>query len=51
MLIVLIVLLLLFGGIGWQGTGVYRTGGISLGAVILIVLVVYFIMGRGPYIW
>lgn len=47
LLIILIVLacLFLFGGLGYQG-GAYRGPGISLGAVIIVILVILLLTGR-----
>jgi hypothetical protein len=44
MLIILIVLILLFGGFGfYQGPGLYRNGGFGLGGIVLLLLVLYLL--------
>jgi hypothetical protein len=45
MLILLIVLILLFGGVGAFGQGHYRNGGIGLGTILVIVLIVMLLRG------
>lgn len=46
LLILLILLILLFGGGGIAlGEGPCRTGGISLSAIVLIILIVYLLGG------
>jgi hypothetical protein len=45
MLILLIILILLFGGVGAFGRGNYRHGGIGLGTILLIILVVMLVRG------
>jgi hypothetical protein len=45
MLILLIILILLFGGGGFIGGGNYRTGGIGIGTILLIVLIVLLLRG------
>jgi hypothetical protein len=46
-LIILIILVLLcFGGGGFYGNGAYRTSGFSVGTLLLIVLVVLFLTGN-----
>ena len=47
MLLILILLILLFGGFGWHmGLGVGYYGGFGLGGVLLIVLIALLLMGR-----
>lgn len=45
-LILLVVLILAFGGGGFYLDGPYRTGGLSLSAVLVIVLIVLLLTGR-----
>ncbi len=45
MLILLIILILLFGGVGAFGRGSYRHGGIGLGTILLVVLIVMLLRG------
>ena len=47
MLILLIVLILLFGGVGAFGRGHYRHGGIGLGTILLIILIIMLLRGGG----
>ncbi len=45
MLVLLIVLILLFGGVGAFGRGHYRNGGIGLGTILIILLIVMLLRG------
>ena len=45
MLILLIILILLFGGIGAFGRGHFRNGGIGLGTILIIILIVMLLRG------
>ena len=47
MLILLIVLILLFGGVGAFGRGHYRNGGIGLGTILIIILIIMLLRGGG----
>lgn len=46
MLLILIILILVFGGGGLAFDGPYRTGGISLGGILLVVLIIMLLTGR-----
>jgi hypothetical protein len=47
MLLLIIILILLFGGVGFHQWGTsYGTGGISLGTILLIVLIIMLLRGN-----
>ena len=46
-LIILLLILIFGGGFGYSRWG--YSGGIGIGGVLLIVLVVYFLLGRGRF--
>lgn len=47
LLIILIILLLGGGGLYGSRSGNYRGSGIGVGGLLIIILVVWFLMGRG----